>query len=75
MAQTNETTISIAQASSEPVYSYSNASSITKVILSQSTTHQQTFDSIIQLGIMENESIADANNDMDLLAGQSLEDP
>lgn len=47
-----------------------------KVALSQSTPQQPepTVDNVASLGIAENESIDDANNDMDLLARQSFED-
>ena len=71
-----EGTFSISQALPKPAFSYSNETSIIKVVLSQSTTQQteQTIDKIISLGIAENESIDDANNDMDLLAQQSFED-
>lgn len=76
MIQTYERTFSIGQVPPEPTYSYSNPTSVIRVVLSQSTTHQpgQSFDKIIPLGIMENEQIADANSDMDVLAHQSLED-
>lgn len=76
MSQSYEKTFSISQASLKPTFSYSNETSIIKVVLSQSTTQQlgQTVDKIVSLGIAENESIDDANNDMDLLAQQSFED-
>ena len=76
MSQTYERTFSINQPPTEPAFSHSNAASITRVVLSQSTTHQPepATDKIIPLGIMENEPIGDANSDMDLLAQQSFED-
>ena len=76
MSQTHEKTFSINQASPKPAFSYSSETSIIKVVLSQSTTQQPgpTVDRIVSLGIAENESINDANNDMDLLAQQSFED-
>lgn len=76
MSQSYEKTFSISQASLKPTFSYSNETSIIKVVLSQSTTQQsgQAVDKIVSLGIAENEPIDDANNDMDLLAQQSFED-
>lgn len=76
MSQTDERTFSVNQPLPEPTFSYSNAASITRVVVSRSTTHQpkRAADKIIPLGIMENESIGDANSDMDLLAQQSFED-
>ena len=76
MSQTYEKTFSISQTSPKPSFSYSNETSIIKVVLSQSTTQQpgQTVDKIVSLGIAENESIDDASSDMDLLAQQSFED-
>lgn len=76
MTRTYEKASSIGQASLKPAFSYSNETSTVRVILSQSATRQpgQTADRIISLGIAENESIDDANRDMDLLARQSFED-
>ena len=76
VSQTYDKTFSISQASLKPAFSYSNETSIIKVVLSQSTTQQleQTVVKNVSLGIAENESIDDANNDMDLLARQSFED-
>ena len=76
MSQTYEKTFSISQASPKPAFSYSSETSIIKVVLSQSTTQQPgpIADKVVSLGIAENESIDDANNDMDLLAQQSFED-
>ena len=76
MSQTYEKTFSIRQVSLKPAFSYSDPASILKVVLSQSTTQQfeQTIGKIVSLGIAENESIDDANSDMDLLAQQSFED-
>lgn len=76
MSQTYEKTFSISQASPKPAFSYSSETSIIKVVLSQSTTQQPgpITDKVVSLGIAENESIDDANNDMDLLAQQSFED-
>lgn len=76
MTRTHEEISSIGQASLKPAFSHSNETSTIKVVLPQPATRQpgQTIDKIISLGIAENESIDDANRDMDLLAQQSFED-
>lgn len=76
MNPTNERTFLINQPPPELALTHPNAASITKVVLSRSTTHQpeQTAGRIISLGIIENEPIDDANSDMDMLAQQSFED-
>ena len=76
MSQTYEKTFSISHASHKPAFSYSSETSIIEVVLSQSTTQQPepNVDKVVSLDIAENESIDDANNDMDLLAQQSFED-
>ena len=76
MSQTYEKAFSISQAAPKPAFSYSSETSIIKVVLSQSTTQQPepVVDKVVSLGIADNESIDDANNDMNLLAQQIFED-
>ena len=77
MSQTCEKTFSIEQSPSKPALSHQEVTSFTvNIVLSRSTTHQdkQKSDTIISLGIPENESLDDANKDMDRLAQQFLED-
>lgn len=76
MNQPYEETFSIDQMSPKPVFSYSDATFTINVIVRPTTTRpsEQTISKVVSLGVVENEPIEDAHNDMDMLAQQIFED-
>ena len=77
MSQQYEDTFSIEESALEPALSHHEVTSVTvSIVLSQSTTYQneEKPNTVISLGIPENESLSDANKDMDRLGQQCFED-
>ena len=76
MALTHEKAFSASRIPPKPAPSCSNETSATRVVVPQPAARQpgQDVDKTVSLGIAGNESIDDANRDMDLLARQSFED-
>jgi len=71
-----EKTISINQAALKPLFSHTSEAFTINIVVTRSTTQQSELiaTKIMPFYIMENEPIENANEDMDMLAYESIED-